>query len=91
MERQFDYLKQIEQGMQGMRNETWQCVLAHIPVPAAQILLRQHGQLLAISDREARIRISSEPLRKLALDKRPAIETGFRKALGHTIKVSLEV
>lgn len=86
-----NYLKQVEEGIQGILTQTWDYVLAHIKLPSTKALLLQHGQLLSLSNGQARIGISSEQLRKLAETKLPEIEAAFRAAYGYNIKVSLEV
>lgn len=86
-----DPLKQIETAIQDMLTLTWQNVLAHISMPATKALMREHGKLIALSNGEARIRVSSHPLYKIAQAKLPEIEAGFQKTFGVRVKVHLEV
>jgi|ERR687886_381939 DNA polymerase-3 subunit gamma/tau len=86
-----DPLKQIETAIQDMLTLTWQNVLAHISMRATKALMREHGKLIALSNGEARIRVSSHSLYKIAQAKLPEIEAGFQKAFGVRVKVHLEV
>jgi hypothetical protein len=84
-------LHQMEKAIQEMLELTWNGVLAHIPMRATKKLMSGHGKLVALSNGEAWIRVSSQPLYKIAQAKLPEIEVGFQKAFGVQVKVHLEV
>lgn len=86
-----DPFKQMEEAIQNMLDLTWQCVLGHISARTTKELMRQHGKLVAISDGQAVIRLSSIPVLRIANEKLPDMEVAFNKAFGCSIKVSLEV
>jgi hypothetical protein len=83
--------KQVEEAIQNMLGLTWQCVLGHISARTTKELMRQHGKLVAISDGQAIIKLSSAPVLRIAHEKLPDVEAAFKKAFGCSIKVSLEV
>ena len=91
MPEEIDPLKQMEKAIQQMLQLTWNGVLAHISMPATKALMREHGKLVALSNGEAWIRVTSMPLYKISQAKLPEIEAGFQKAFGVQVKVRLEV
>ena len=86
-----DPLKQMQEAIQHMLDLIWKCVLAHIAVRSTKELMRQHGKLVALADGGARIRMSSAPVFRLALEKLPDVELAFQKAFGTMLKISLQV
>jgi hypothetical protein len=86
-----DPFKQVEEAIQNMLGLTWQCVLGHISARTTKELMRQHGKLVAISDGQAIIKLSSVPVLRIAHEKLPDVEAAFKKAFGCSIKVTLEV
>ena len=91
--RQSDPLNQMEEAIQSMLDLTWKTVLIHISDNRRSIqeLMRQHGKLVAINDGEARIKVSSLPIFRLAQKAIPDVEKAFLKAFGIRIKISLEL
>ena len=85
-----DSLQQMATAIKEMLELTWNGVLAHISMPATKALMREHGKLIALSNGEAWIHVSSQPLYKIAQAKLPEIEAGFQKAFGVQVKVHLE-
>jgi len=90
MREEIDPLKQMEKAIQEMLQLAWNGVLAHISMPATKALMSEHGKLVTLSNGEAWIRVSSQPLYKIAQAKLPEIEAGFQKAFGVQVKVHLE-
>jgi len=86
-----DTLKQREKAIQSMLGQTWKDVLPHISPRSTKELMLQHGKLIALNDGEARIKVSSAPLLRMAIAKLPEIESAFRKAFGTTVKIRMEV
>ncbi len=86
-----DSLKQMEEAIQSMLGLTWKTVLLHISPRSTKELMRQHGQLIALNDGEARIKVSSTPVLLMVIQKLPDVESAFRKAFGATVKIRLEV
>ncbi|MEG4532879.1 hypothetical protein [Microcoleus sp. D2_18a_D3] len=91
MPQKIDPLKQMEEAIQSILDLTWKTVLLQISPRSTKELMRQHGKLMALNDREARIKVSSTPLLLMAIQKLPDVESAFRKAFGTTIKIHLEV
>jgi hypothetical protein len=83
-------LQQMEKAIQEMLELTWNGLLAHISMPTTKALMREHGKLITLNNGEAWIRVSSQPLYKIAHAKLPEIEAGFQKAFGVQVKVHLE-
>ncbi|MCU0542223.1 MAG: hypothetical protein MUE44_08520 [Oscillatoriaceae cyanobacterium Prado104] len=86
-----DPFKQVEEAIQNMLDLTWQCVLCHISGRSTKELMRQHGKLVAVSQGQATIKLSSVPVLRIAHEKLADVEVAFKKAFGCSIKVSLEV
>ncbi|CAA9300041.1 hypothetical protein AVDCRST_MAG92-5021 [uncultured Coleofasciculus sp.] len=84
-------LKTVENVIQEMLDITWHSVITYIQMPSTKTLMSEHGKLVALDNREARIRVSSIPLYKIAQTKLPEIQAAFQKAFGVQIKVRIEV
>lgn len=84
-------VKQMEETIQSMLTLTWNIALAHISKRTTKELMRQHGKLVAFYDGKVRIKVSTLPIFRLAMQKISEIESAFKKAFGITIKVYLEV
>lgn len=81
----------VEAKMQVARlQQVWRQVLESLH-PLSQSLLRDHGRLTALSDQQAEITIKSDNLIKIAQNKLPDIEKGFRKVLGQSVRIALVV
>ena len=83
-------LIQMQQAIQSMLDLTWNAVLLHISKPATKELLRQHGKLMAFSDGEAWVKVSSPQLFKLVHNKISELEAAFLKAFGIPVRIHLE-
>jgi DNA polymerase-3 subunit gamma/tau len=70
--------------------QVWQQVLTHLPL-STQALLRQHGQLIALSPNLARIRIRSQPLLEMVKKGLPSVKAAFERVLNGEVTVSLEL
>ena len=82
-------LIQMQQAIQSMLDLTWNAVLVHISKPATKELLRQHGKLMALSDGEAWIKVSSPHIFKLVQSKISDLETAFINGFGIPVKINL--
>ncbi len=71
--------------------QDWQLFLSHLRPPSTQILLRQHGCLLAFEEQQAYIGIRTDALLKIAKPGIPKMEAAFQAAFDRQVKVSLEV
>ena len=71
--------------------QVWQQVLNQIQPYATQVLLRQHCHLLNFAGSTARVGITSQPLLKLAQNRKANIEAAFETVCHHKVSVSLEV
>ncbi|MBW4497271.1 MAG: DNA polymerase III subunit gamma/tau [Oscillatoria princeps RMCB-10] len=72
--------------------QIWQQVLSHLPL-STQALLAQHGKLVGLNTKQARIAIRSEPLLKLveSKDRISKIEAAFQTVFQHPVRVRLEI
>lgn len=86
-----DTLKNLENAIQEVLDITWKCVLAHISMRTTKTIMGEHGQLVALHNGEALIRISSLALYKIAQTNLSEIEAGFQKAFGVRVKVCIKV
>lgn len=69
--------------------ELWKRIVANVEFRSTQMLLRQQGRLLKVTDKAARVGINERWISNLQ-GKLPAIEAAFAKTMGHPLKVSLE-
>lgn len=93
MQGQFDYLKQIQQGMEGMRNETWEYLIPHIPMRATKELMQQHGSLIALNDKEVVVGFPSWQLLQRVRENQHlrVLQATVKKVWGDGMKVRLVV
>ncbi|MFB2983207.1 DNA polymerase III subunit gamma/tau [Microseira sp. BLCC-F43] len=71
-------------------DEIWRQVIENLQ-PATKALVSQHCHLLNCDENVAYIKVSTEPLFKLAQQKLSNIEAAFFKVLNRKVKVKLEV
>lgn len=71
-------------------DEIWQQVIENLQ-PAAKALVSQHCHLLKCEENVAYIKVSTEPLFKLAQPKLSNIEAAFFKVVNRKVKVKLEI
>ena len=69
--------------------ELWKRIVANVEFRSTQMLLRQQGRLLKVTDKAARVGINERWISNLQ-GKLPAIEAAFAKTMGQPLKVSLE-
>ncbi len=93
MQEQFNYLKQIQQGIEGMRNETWEHFIPHISMRATKELMQQCGSLLAINDKEVVVGLPSWQLLQRVQEKQhlPILQAAVNKVWGNRVKLRLVV
>ena len=93
MQGQFDYLKQIQQGIEGMRNETWEHFIPHISIRATKELMQQCGSLLAINDKEVIVGLPSWQLLQRAPEKQHLriLQAAVKKVWGDRVRLRLVV
>lgn len=72
-------------------NQIWQQVMAKIPRPGTQALLKQQGCLLGFDGRSARVGIRSQPLMRMAQSKLSDIEQAFEQVFDEAIAITLEI
>lgn len=71
-------------------DEMWQLVLKKLPL-LSSALIKEHGYLINYKGTVATVGIKSKQLLKAAQDKLPQIESAFEAAVGHKVKVNLQV
>jgi DNA polymerase III subunit gamma/tau len=71
-------------------DEIWQRVIENLQ-PAAKALVSQHCHLLKCDENVAYIKVSTEPLFKIAQPKVSNIEAAFFKVVNRQVKVKLEI
>lgn len=71
-------------------SDTWQEVLKHVQPPSSQMLLRQQGCLLGLSEAEAHIGIIQQWYNS-AKTKVTNLEAAFKQALGRSVTVKIQV
>jgi hypothetical protein len=93
MQRQFDYLKQIQEGIEGMRNETWKHFIPHISMRVTKELMQQCGSLVAINDKEVIVGLPSWQLLQRAQEKqhRRILQAAIKTVWGERVKLRLVV
>ncbi|MBD1881363.1 hypothetical protein [Coleofasciculus sp. FACHB-T130] len=86
-----DYLKPMQEAIQNILDLIWKGVILQISPPATKHLMSQHGKLIAFSNGEAYIKVSSLAIFRRAEKKLPDVEVAFKKAFGSRVKVSLVI
>ncbi|MBW4574671.1 MAG: DNA polymerase III subunit gamma/tau [Aphanothece sp. CMT-3BRIN-NPC111] len=71
--------------------QVWQQVIDHIQQRSTQVLLNQHGRLIAVRGAVAHVGIKTQPLLKLVQGGLPHVEAAFEQVFQHKMKVSLQV
>ncbi|MEM1239670.1 MAG: DNA polymerase III subunit gamma/tau, partial [Cyanobacteria bacterium P01_H01_bin.26] len=72
-------------------SDIWVKIVAQLRPMGTQVLMRQHGQLMACDGVEARVGITNDKLMRMAQDRLSNVETAFEKVFGHQIRVTMAV
>ncbi|MEM6251399.1 MAG: DNA polymerase III subunit gamma/tau [Cyanobacteria bacterium P01_D01_bin.156] len=75
----------------GSLNDIWGKIVAQLTPMGTQVLMRQHGQLIACDGVEARVGITNDKLMRMAQDRLSNVETAFEKVFGHKLRVTMVV
>lgn len=75
----------------GSLSDIWAKIVAQLTPMGTQVLMRQHGQLMACDGVEARVGITNDKLMRMAQDRLANVETAFEKVFGHKIRVTMMV
>ena len=75
----------------GSLSDIWVKIVAQLRPMGTQVLMRQHGQLMACDGVEARVGITNDKLMRMAQDRLSNVETAFEKVFGHSIRVTMAV
>lgn len=75
----------------GSLSDIWAKIVAQLTPMGTQVLMRQHGYLLACDGVEARVGITNDKLMRMAQDRLSNVQTAFEKVFGHTIRVTMVV
>ncbi|MBT9316536.1 DNA polymerase III subunit gamma/tau [Leptothoe spongobia] len=75
----------------GSLSDIWAKIVAQLTPMGTQVLMRQHGHLLACDGVEARVGITNDKLMRMAQDRLSNVETAFEKVFGHHIRVTMVV
>ena len=87
-----NYLQQIQQGIEGVRNETWEHFIAHIPLRATKELVQQRASLLSITNEEVVVGLPTAKLLKLVRENHLKIlQTVVKKVWGKQMKIRLVI
>ncbi|MEO1070582.1 MAG: DNA polymerase III subunit gamma/tau, partial [Cyanobacteria bacterium J06638_6] len=83
--------KSAEAPAMGSLSDIWVKIVAQLRPMGTQVLMRQHGQLMACDGVEARVGITNDKLMRMAQDRLSNVETAFEKVFGHQIRVTMAV
>ena len=83
--------KSAEAPAMGGLSDIWVKIVAQLRPMGTQLLMRQHGQLMACDGVEARVGITNDKLMRMAQDRLSNVETAFEKVFGHQIRVTMAV
>ena len=83
--------KLAEAPAMGSLSDIWVKIVAQLTPMGTQVLMRQHGQLMACDGVEARVGITNDKLMRMAQDRLSNVETAFEKVFGHQIRVTMAV
>lgn len=75
----------------GSLKDIWGKIVAQLTPMGTQVLMRQHGQLLACDGVNAQVGITNDKLMRMAQDRLSNVETAFEKTFGHAIRVTMVV
>ncbi|NEQ51060.1 MAG: DNA polymerase III subunit gamma/tau, partial [Leptolyngbya sp. SIO3F4] len=75
----------------GSLGDIWGKIVAQLTPMGTQVLMRQHGQLLACDGVDARVGITNDKLMRMAQDRLSNVEVAFEKVFGHRIRVTMSV
>ncbi|MBT9312391.1 DNA polymerase III subunit gamma/tau [Leptothoe kymatousa] len=75
----------------GSLDDIWAKIVAQLTPMGTQVLMRQHGQLMACDGVEARVGITNDKLMRMAQDRLSNVETAFEKVFGHRLRVTMVV
>ncbi|MEM1256098.1 MAG: DNA polymerase III subunit gamma/tau [Cyanobacteria bacterium P01_H01_bin.21] len=75
----------------GSLSDIWGKIVAQLTPMGTQVLMRQHGQLVACDGVEARVGITNDKLMRMAQDRLSNVEAAFEKVFGHKIRVTMVV
>ncbi|MEO0867748.1 MAG: DNA polymerase III subunit gamma/tau [Cyanobacteria bacterium J06642_11] len=75
----------------GSLNDIWAKVIAQLTPMGTQVLMRQHGQLLACDGVNARVGITNDKLMRMAQDRLSNVEKAFNQVFGYQLRVTMVV
>ena len=75
----------------GSLSDIWAKIVAQLTPMGTQVLMRQHGQLIACDGVDAQVGITNDKLMRMAQDRLRNVETAFEKVFGHKIRVAMVV
>ncbi len=75
----------------GSLSDIWAKIVAQLTPMGTQVLMRQHGHLLACDGVEANVGITNDKLMRMAQDRLSNVEIAFEKVFGYKLRVSMVV
>lgn len=83
--------KKIEAPAMGSLSDIWAKIVAQLTPMGTQVLMRQHGHLLACDGVEANVGITNDKLMRMAQDRLSNVEIAFEKVFGYKLRVTMVV
>ena len=75
----------------GSLSDIWAKIVAQLTPMGTQVLMRQHGHLLACDGVEANVGITNDKLMRMAQDRLSNVEIAFEKVFGYKLRVTMVV